>query len=204
MAGLLPQVMAAGGRVQVQAWWNNGTPTLPEIRQRMLRDARTDYVSFVDDDDLVSPDYVPEILAALDQRPDYVGFQVQCYSDGAPTAIAYHSLAHGGWSNGAGTFLRDITHLNPIRTEIARAADFRRARPGQAEDRVWVNQVRAGRRLKTEVMIDRVMYHYLYSTSKRGGVGSRWKNPRLIRRADRPLEITTSYFSYHPECLTHA
>ena len=183
MANLLPQLDPYAGRVRVHAWWNNGAPSLPEIRQRLIVGASSDYVSFVDDDDLTDHGFVAEIVSALDSRPDYVGFQVQCYSDGAPTGIAYHSLAHGRWANLADRYLRDISHINPMRTDIARRADFRRARRGQAEDRIWVGQLRAGRRLRTEVVIDKILYHYLYSTSRTAGEGSRWHNPKLIRSA---------------------
>jgi hypothetical protein len=185
MAGLLPQAEPYGDRVQIRAWHNNGQPSLPEIRQRMLEQAAADgigYVSFVDDDDLVAPDYVAEIVTALADRPDYVGFQVQCYSDGRPTAIAHHSLKHDGWVNLPDRFLRDISHINPMRTELATTADFRVARAGAPEDRAWVAQLRRSGVLKTETVVDRILYHYLYSTSRVRGEGSRWKNPRRIHR----------------------
>jgi len=199
MRGLLPQTEAYEGRVQVIGWWNNGTPSLPEIRQRLLLSTRTDYVSFVDDDDLVSTHYVDEVMAALGTRPDYVGFQVQCYSDGHPTAVSYHSLEHGRWVNRKDRYLRDISHINPMRTEIARSADFRKARRGGAEDRAWADQLRRGGRLKAEVTIPRIMYHYLYSTSREPGLGSRWKLPRAITPGGERSAIDHPHFSWSPD-----
>lgn len=202
--GLLPQVEAAGGRVSVVGWFNNGTPSLPRIRQAMVESTTTDYLSFVDDDDLVSPDFVERVLEALATWPDYVGFQVQCYSDGAPTGIAYHSLQHRGWTNNAaaGRYLRDISHINPIRTKIAQTADFARARAGRPEDRMWADQLRRGRALKSEVVVDKILYHYLYSTSREPGLGSRWRRPGEVQRADLRPEISSPYFSWSPGCLT--
>lgn len=175
MVGLLPQTEPYAGRVQVIGWHNDGSPSLPKIRQRMIETAGAEYVSFVDDDDLVSPDYVAEIVAALDQRPDYVGFQVQCYSDGKPTAVAYHSLAYRRWRNLPGRFERDISHINPIRRTLALRANFSVTRAGRAEDRAWADQLRRGRVLRTEVAIPRILYHYLYVPA-----GSRWRDPRTI------------------------
>lgn len=180
MTGLLPQLDPFGGRVRVEGWFNNGSPSLPRIRQTMIERAGTDYVSFVDDDDLVSPEYVAEIVTALETRPDYVGFQVQCYSDGAPTAVAHHSLEFRKWRNLPGRFERDISHINPIRTVLARKASFARTRPGGAEDRDWAGQLRRARVLRTQVLVPRIMYHYLFTTT-----GSRWQKPREIVTGER-------------------
>jgi hypothetical protein len=202
MGALLPQTDRYGGRVQVVAYYNHGTPRLTEIRHRMITAARSDYVSFVDDDDLVPEYFVDEVVAALEGRPDYVGFQVQCYSDGVPTAIAHHSLAYQRWRNEGARYYRDISHINPIRRDLARLADFRRTPRGGAEDRAWVRQLRASGMVRTEVVIDRIMYHYLYSTSRTGGVGSRWQKPHTIRRpATGPLVIDHDHLSYFPGCL---
>jgi hypothetical protein len=194
MRCLLPQLDAHHGAVRVLALHNNGSPPLPEIRERLVAAADSEYVSFVDDDDLVPDYYVSEVVAALATRPDQVGFRVQCYSDRRPTAVAYHSLEYGGWRNGEGVHYRDISHINPMRTEIVRMASFR-TRPGRPEDRTWVDQLRATGALKTEVVIDRVMYHYLYSTSRTGGIGSRWQKPKLIRPGAQAA-VSHPYFSY--------
>ncbi|HEX6685761.1 MAG TPA: glycosyltransferase [Candidatus Limnocylindrales bacterium] len=194
---LLPQVERHDGRVNVLAYYNNGEPSLPEIRQRMVEATTADYLCCIDDDDLVPDHYVADILTALESKPDYVGFQVQCYQDGEPTAIAYHSLKHDGWRNEADAYYRDLSHLNPIRTSLAQQVSFRRTRQGRPEDREWVAQLRG--RVKTEVFIDKVMYLYFYSTSRSAGIGSRWKMPSLIQRQGfEPLPVDSPYFAYYP------
>jgi hypothetical protein len=195
MTGLLPQLDRYGGQVRVLGWYNDGSPSLPKIRQRLVEAAGTDYVSFVDDDDLVSRDYVTEIVGALETRPDYVGFQVQCYSNGAPTGVAYHSLEFDRWRNLTGRYERDISHLNPIRRQLALRANFSLARPGRPEDRAWADQLRRARVLKTQVVVPRILYHYLYSTNRTAGVGSRWQQPRRITRGERAT-VTSPYFTW--------
>lgn len=193
---LLPQTEPYGGRVRVSGWFNNGKPGLAEIRQLMVKASAADYVSFVDDDDLVPLYFADEAMKAIDQRPDYVGWQVQCYSDGVPTAVSYHSLAHKRWVNLEDRYLRDISHINPIRRDIALTADFRRAAPGQPEDRAWVHQLRNGGRLRKEVMINRIMYHYLFSTSRTAGIGSRWQAPSKIHPGLARPEIDHPNFTW--------
>lgn len=196
MAGLLPQLDPYASQVRVVGWHNDGSPSLPKIRQTMVLGATTDYVSFVDDDDLVSPDYVDQIVTALmdSTRPDYVGFQVQCYSDGAPTAVAHHSLEFRRWRNlpALGRYERDISHINPIRTDIARKVTFAVQR-GRAEDRAWADQIRQRRLLKTQVVIPRILYHYLYAPG-----GSRWQVPHTIRPGERAA-IDHPYFTWSPD-----
>jgi hypothetical protein len=189
---LLPQTEPYDGAVQVVAWWNNGTPSLYEIRQAMLQSVSTDYVCWVDDDDLVPDYYVDEIMQALAQGPDYVGFQVECFSNDRFLATAYHSLRHGGWRGAPPVLFRDLSHVNPIRTTLAKAGDFTRAAAGEPEDRVWVNQVRGLPR--TEVVIDKIMYHYL-ATDRSAAVTSTWQPP-----PDPParLDVDHPNFVWHP------
>ena len=186
MEGLLPQTDRHDGAVRVVGWHNNGSPSLPKIRQTMVLGTATDYLCFVDDDDLVAPGYVDLVTEALEARPDYVGFQVQCYSDGHPTAISYHSLEYQRWRNLATHYERDISHINPIRTELAKRVSFTLSGK-RAEDRAWADQIRRKRLLKTQVLVPRVLYHYLYSTSQEPGQGSRWQNPKMIRPGERSL-----------------
>lgn len=199
MAGLLPQLDRYAGAVQVIGWFNNGSPSLPEIRQRMVQTAGTEYVSFVDDDDLVTLDYVSEIMSALANRPDYVGFQVQCYSNGVPTGVAYHSLEYPGWRNLTGQYERDISHLNPIRTRHALRADFSLTRAGKPEDRAWAEQLRRAKVLQTQVVIPRILYHYLYSTNRTAGLGSRWSHPRRIARHAERATVASPFFTWSPD-----
>jgi glycosyltransferase involved in cell wall biosynthesis len=198
MTALLPQLDPYEGRVRVVGWHNNGNPGLPKIRQAMVLGTATDYLSFVDDDDLVPDYYVAEVIKAIETWPDYVGFQVQCYSDGAPTAVSYHSLEYRRWRNFEDRYERDISHINPIRTLVARKASFALTGKGRAEDRAWADQLRRSRLLRNEVVIPRIMYHYLYSTSRENGQGSRWQVPKLIRPGKRAA-IDHPYFSWSPD-----
>ena len=192
---LMPQVDAFAGRVKVLAFWNNGQPGLPEIRQRLVEAVDTDYLSFIDDDDMVPEDFVSSIVAALESRPDYVGFKVRYLADGHDRGEVDHSLRHGTWAEERNPYrlIRDISHINPMRSEVAKVVDFRVVERGQVEDRPWVAQIRDAGSLKTEVYLDRVMYEYRWDRR-----GSRWKTPDRIRQAG-PLArvpVGSPHFEY--------
>lgn len=129
--------------------------TISEKRQWCLDTAQGEYFNFIDDDDLVADDYVETIYPLLD-GVDYIGFQLQLYWDGCPMRPTFHSLRYDRWFEDGMGYYRNVSHLNPIRTEIARKGRFE---GGFAEDRRWAEQVDP----KTEHYIDKVMYHYLYS-----------------------------------------
>lgn len=127
--------------------------------QRLLESSTAEYVSFVDDDDMVAEDYVQAIMEALKQNPDYVGFNVLYTVDGNPQLPALHSLKHGGWRSEADALYRDISHLNPIRRELALRSPWT-GRDDHVCDAQWAAGLREQGCVKTEVYIPRDMYHY--------------------------------------------
>lgn len=191
---LLPQTEPYAGRVRVLAAFNNGSPPLPELRQRLVEAVTTDYLSFVDDDDMVSEDFVSSIVGVLEAHdPDYVGFQVNYFADGRLRGVIDHSLRHGGWREEKNPYrwLRDITHINPIRTAVAQAARFDVVAGGQVEDRPWVEQVRASGSLQIESYVPRPLYDYLWSRR-----GSAWQRPERIRQGITRPVISHPHFAW--------
>lgn len=157
MRVLLPQAESAGC-VEVVALHNNGELFVGEYRQALLEAARGKYLSFIDDDDRVPHDYVQHIINALASSPDCVGFNHEYYKDGIFRGLTYCSLRFetqtGSWPH-----YRDFTHVQPVRTEVARLGDFRYVFP---EDAAWWNQVRP--HLHRDEYINKVLYTYYHST----------------------------------------
>lgn len=131
-----------------------------EKRQWCLDRAAGEYFNFIDDDDLVAENYVDAIYPLLD-GVDYIGFQLQYYHDGDPWKPTFHSLRHSTAERFADEngFYRGVSHLNPIRTEIARQGRYD---GGFGEDDRWAVQVNP----ETEHYVDQIMYHYYFSPSQ--------------------------------------
>jgi hypothetical protein len=98
---------------------------------------------------------------------------VQAYENGVPLpGPTYHSLLCGGWfdktyADGTKAWMRDISHINPIRRELALAVPMY---GGFAEDSRWSGDLRRLGIVKTEHYIEEVMYHYLSRPDKTDGV----------------------------------
>ncbi len=135
-----------------------------ENREVLRQQAKGDYVSFVDDDDLVSPRFVERILPLLD-GVDYVGFNLEQRMDGEFACVERRSLEYANkvWQFWMGTRFRDISHLNPMRRELALEVPMT-GWPG--EDNRWADGIRVLGIVKTEHYIDETLYFYLTRTSK--------------------------------------
>jgi alkylated DNA repair dioxygenase AlkB len=162
MERLRPQ---ADERVAIYTLEDEGAETTGRKRQRLIETVEEKYVSFVDDDDLVSEDFCPAILEALEQDPDVVGFRVRYYEDGRPRGSSLHSVQAKTWhterhTDGTAQHYRTPNHLNPVRREMALAAGF----PSQdvGEDAAYSIKLFRKYPKMREVFIDREIYYYLY------------------------------------------
>ena len=170
---LLPQAEAFPGRVEVVALQNGGEKSLAEYREALLRDARGKYLCYVDDDDAVADCYIAELVSALDQDPDVVAFDQFCTGIGA--SLTRFGLEHEGapWhpvmSDGQLAYLRAYSHVQPIRSEIARQGSFiRSCAPGYTgEDVNFAQSVLPllRERGSRQARIGQVLYSYLWRSA---------------------------------------
>jgi glycosyltransferase involved in cell wall biosynthesis len=120
---LLPQLR---GIHNVTYRTDDGPGTIGAKRQRMIEAATGDYIAFIDDDDLISEDYVARIRPMLDSQPDCVGLIVHVTMDGKPwdpSPLFFHSLQFRSNEAWAGN-TRTPHHLCPMRRELALRSRF--------------------------------------------------------------------------------
>lgn len=142
--------------------------TLGENRNILRAKSSAEYVQYLDDDDWLAPGYFNRVMPLLDR--DYVGFRAQCYCkhlNYTRYGNTFHSLEHGKrpdpWGREGQNFFRDITHINPMRRELAIQADFD---GGFAEDCRWAAKIRKLDIVKTEHYVPEVLYHYIWRQPK--------------------------------------
>lgn len=185
---LLHQAKAFRGMIEVVAYWNNGELPIGEIRRALLEEAKGDYVCFVDDDDAVPHYYCQEIIRALGR--DYVGFKVKLFNEGVEKPPVYHDLQYQVWTEDDNGYYRGVTHLNPIKREIALQGNF--SLDGAGEDANWAKSVVG--LVSSQKFINKFMYFYHHDKEDSSFGGSPYYRPSGYRRP----AISYKYFRYHP------
>lgn len=131
----------------------------------LTEEAAGEYVSNVDDDDRIPTYYVADILDALGN--DYVGFEVEvtdiagAIGEAGRKYLAVHSLKHDRWHQKGPVFYRHVSHLNPVKRELALLGEWS---GNHSEDHRWADSVRPY--VHTETFIPKVMYFYDYDHPK--------------------------------------
>jgi glycosyltransferase involved in cell wall biosynthesis len=141
---------------------DHGEISIGVKRNHLLSMAKGEYISFVDDDDLVSSNYVQQILNAIATGPDVVGIKLIHYLNGYLLGKTEHSIKYKEWKNTMGgdglwQFTRCPNHLNPVKRELALRAGFPDKVYGEDKD-YSLNLVKL---ISTEVMIHHPIYYYM-------------------------------------------
>jgi len=130
-------------------------------RQQLLKGANGKYIVFLDDDDKPSENYIDLILKAIESGPDCVGMNVAMTTNGENPQKCCHRLIYPEWKNNIDgwDYVRNITHFNPVKRELALQVGFKDLRFG--EDKEYSDAVT--KLCKTEVYIEDPLFHYRYS-----------------------------------------
>lgn len=173
--------------IEIVAYWNNGELSIGEIRQRLLESAKGEYVCFIDDDDKVPDYYLAVLLGNLGK--DYVGFEVELFNKGRRMPRVFHSIRYTNWHQDDDGYYRGVTHLNPIRRELALLGDF--GLEGSGEDQSW--SIAVTPHVKTENYIELVMYRYMHDSEESSFGPTKHPPGQYTRPA-----LKHPKFRYHP------
>lgn len=152
------QRQIAGKPVEILTLLDDGASPVGAKRNRLVIKARGRYVAFIDDDDMVSPDYVDSMLLAAIEEPDCITFNGEMTTDGQSPRLFRFSLAFTDRNTSWG-YDRRPNHICAIRTDIARQVRFPEINFG--EDARWSTRLRP--LLKTETRIEKILYYYRFS-----------------------------------------
>lgn len=153
---------AEGFDVEILAITDNKTMTVGAKRDLMIRHASGKYISFVDDDDDVSDDYVKDIVEAIAKHDvDCITFDTAVYIDGEFSKICKYSIDynHEDLHN---EYRRKPNHICCIKTDIARSVRHKDMTWG--EDNIWSFDL--CEKIKSEHRIGKTLYRYNYDSKK--------------------------------------
>jgi glycosyltransferase involved in cell wall biosynthesis len=130
-------------------------------RNNLLNKAQGKYICFIDDDDHISNDYLRLILEAIESDADCIATTgIYSINGGHPVKwrLSKDFIDEDRIDSNIGeiVFFRRANHLTPVKRELALQAMF----PDQsnAEDQEYSRRLNPF--LKTEVKIDKSIYHY--------------------------------------------
>lgn len=148
---------------------DNKTRTVGLKRQALLDSALGDYIAFVDDDDLISDDYVEQILAVIKtSRPDVITFRQRAEINGKVGHIDFRADATEDlpWAEGQ-TVIRPPWHVCAWRRELVKDCIFPDINDG--EDRLWCLQARP--KIRTHVHLNAVLHTYRFDEKTTAATG---------------------------------
>lgn len=141
---------------------DNKEITVGEKRNRLINMAHGQYVSFIDDDDRISADYIKELLEGIETGADIITFNVSVSINGAVPKICYYSMYFDADRNEPNAYFRLPNHLMCVKRELALQVPFKEVNFGEDADYA----VRLKPLLKSEHSIDKVLYHYDFDSQK--------------------------------------
>ena len=149
-----------GDDVEILSLKDNKEISIGEKRNRLYNMAKGKFSVMIDDDDMVSEDYIPTILSVLNDTIDCVGYFENCLINGKQQRSVI-SLNCKGWMTNDPPI--NGTHYNrtpffkvPIKTSICKMVGVRDMRFGEDHDFA----MRIHKYLNKEHFIYREMYFY--------------------------------------------
>ena len=148
-------------RVQILTLCDTKEISVGEKRNILLNKSNGKYVCFIDDDDLISDDYVIKIINGIQSNSDVITFCGD-YVENTIRKPFSISIVHRDNYNHPTIFYRLPNHLCPVKREIALSCQFSNKNFGEDSD----YSERINNYLKTEFHIQDKLYFYMYDANK--------------------------------------
>lgn len=102
-------------------------------RNLLIKNAGGKYIAFVDDDDMVTTDYVSQILKKIELNPDVVVFNAVRYENGIKDKAVIYGNEYTD-RTARGFYYRSPNHLMVVRKELAQRVGFKQINFGEDAD----------------------------------------------------------------------
>lgn len=136
-------------------------------RNDLINQCTGTHFIFRDDDDWTHPDYVSEMVKAMQSNPDVITLQGWMTTNGGSRVdwiIKLGEKYEARTENGVTKYYRFPNHLCAFKKTVVQHIKFPHI--WQGEDYKWALEIKERDLLKTEVHIDKQLYHYQFKTNK--------------------------------------
>lgn len=179
----------AGRPIELICLVDNFYRSIGDKRNKLLALAQGEYLSFMDDDDFITPNYATCVLDALKRKPDVVTWKQETrYVNTNLTYICEYSLNHEYLSKKTspttGRWYGKPAHTNVWRSEIAKTCVFPEKDFGEDVD--WVSQ--ACSKAFSEIIIPEILTIYNYDPTKNETRDDGWRMD-YVRKLGGPNEV---------------
>lgn len=154
---LNPQIERYPGQVELSI--HDAPRSMPTgtKRNHLIKNTDSEYFVFVDCDDLVPIYYVSELMTAIQQGPDVVSFIGYMTTDGHNRQNFTIKLG-SSYVERNGHYYRWPNHLTAMKRERVQHIKFPDV--WKQEDYIWSKQIHERKLLKTEIHVQKDLYHY--------------------------------------------
>jgi glycosyltransferase involved in cell wall biosynthesis len=151
--------------IRVEVLWeaDDGQLTLGQKRNILVDRCTGKYHCFIDDDDILARDYLKTFVPMITSGVDYdcASFVGAHYKRGMFNKLFNHSLKFKEWYETDDRFIRSVSPMNLIKTDIVRQVRYKDIR--NTEDHEFSKRLMASGLLNLEYEInpDYPIYHYI-------------------------------------------
>jgi glycosyltransferase involved in cell wall biosynthesis len=178
-------------QIRTEILWesDNGELTLGQKRNVLMDRCTGTYHCFIDDDDILAPDYLKTFVPMITSGVDYdcASFVGAHYKGGVFTKLFHHSMDYAEWAETPERYIRTISPMNLIKTDIVRQVRYKDIR--NTEDHEFSKRLMASGLLKTEFRIhpNHPIYHYIDGVKQdREQWKHAWESPDRLRLWKQP------------------
>lgn len=139
----------------------HGGPTTGRKRNDLMDaaiKAGATHIAFIDDDDLVSDNYLKAIMPGVNGDYDCCELWGQYYENGKQMNLFHHSIIHKEWWQDNKFYYRNPNHLSVIK--LAHLHDIRFQEKTVGEDAWYSIDIQKTGRLKKEYPVKEIIYYY--------------------------------------------
>jgi len=163
-------------RIEIIVLTDNKQMMLGHKRNTMIDIAQGNYIVFVDDDDRIADDYISELLNATAKGTDAIVFTAMVSLNGEPAKPCYYSKVHRRDYNKPDAYYRIPNHICCVKKSVSLKSSFPNILYG--EDAGYGKVLLPN--IKTEHVIDKVLYYYDYNVDTTETQG--WRNNSTKQR----------------------